>query len=416
MQAFKIAIEAIRQAFQELLGNRLRTILSLLGIAVGIFCIVAVFASVDSMEVNVRGSLDTLGEDVVYVSKMPWGPAGRKKYWQFMKRPNPSYQDYRALKDHVASAQYVAYSTYIGEKTLKNGVNTAKVSLVAVTERYSDLYSLEFESGRFYSYGEYVSGAYKAIIGSEVAKKLFGTLEPVGRSFKYKGARLKVIGVTKKEGENLVSINNHDNMVLIAMPLAAKVANLNTRFRFGGANLMVKAKPGVDLDDLKGEIKTKMRAIRHTRPQDDDNFSLNTLSIITGFLSVIFSTMNVAGMLIGGFAILVGAVSIANIMFVSVKERTSIIGVKKALGAKRWFILLEFLVEAVVLSILGGILGLLLVRIAVVFISKAFTYEIFLSVENMLLGIGISAIVGVLAGLLPAFFAAKMDPVEAIRH
>ncbi len=417
MQLFKIAWEAVRQAFFQLASNKLRTTLSLLGISVGIFCIIAVFASVDSLEDNVKGSLETLGNDVVYVTKLPWMQMDNSKFWKYMRRPNPSFRDYKYLKDRVHNAESVAYSIYLGRKTVKyRDKYIQDVPLVAVTDKYADLFSLAFEKGRFYSYSEYHAGANMAVIGHDVAESLFGSLDPIGREFKYKGAKLRVIGVIEKKGNEILSIMNYDEVILLSMPLAAHVANLNTRFFFGGGNLMVKAKDGVSLDDLKGELTVALRSIRHIRPKEEDNFSLNNMTMIANMLSGVFGALNIAGFIIGGFAMLVGMVSIANIMFVSVKERTSIIGVKKALGAKRWFILLEFLVESVVLSVLGGILGLAFVRVIVIFISKAFEYHIYLSWDNVVWGIGISALVGVLAGFIPAYSASRLDPVEAIRR
>ena len=417
MQLLKISWEAVQQAIYELMSNKLRTFLSLMGISVGIFCIIAVFASVDSMEANVKGSLESLGDDVVYVSKIPWASMDRSKFWKYARRPNPSFRDFKYLKDRLHGADFAAYSIYLGEKTLKfRHKAMSDVSMVAVTEKYSDLFSLEYEKGRFYSYAEYHSGANMAIIGADVAETLFGALEPIGREFKYKGARLKVIGVIKKKGNEIVSIMNYDDAILLSMPLARHVANLNTKFFFGGGSLMVKAKEGVSLESLKDEITAVLRSVRHLRPKEENNFALNTMTLLTTIISGVFGAMNIAGIIIGGFAILVGMVSVANIMFVSVKERTNIIGVKKALGAKRWFILLEFLVESVVLSVLGGLLGLFFVRIVVIFISKAFEYEIQLSLNNILWGVGISVIVGVLAGLIPAFNASRLDPVEAMRH
>ena len=417
MQLLKISWEAVRQAIYELMSNKLRTFLSLLGISVGIFCIIAVFASVDSLEEKVKGSLETLGDDVVYVSKIPWASMDRSKFWKYARRPNPSFRDYKYLKDRLQGADVTAYSIYLGNKTLKFRDKSIKdIAMVAVTDKYSELFSLEYGQGRFYSYAEYYAGSNMVVIGADVAESLFGALDPIGREIKYKGAKLRVIGVIKKKGKEIVSIMNYDDAILLSMPLAGHVANLNTKFFFGGGSLMVKAKDGITLDDLKGEITAVLRPVRHLRPKEENNFALNTMTLLTNMLSGIFGVMNIAGFIIGGFAILVGMVSVANIMFVSVKERTNIIGVKKALGAKRWFILLEFLVESVVLSVLGGLLGLVFVRVIIIFISKAFEYDISLSLNNIIWGIGISVIVGILAGLIPAIGASRLDPVEAMRR
>ncbi len=416
MKVLKISWEAIRQAYYQMASNKIRTFLSLLGIAVGIFCIVAVFAAVDSLENKVKGSLESLGSGIVFVHKLPFAEVNNSNFYKYMRRPNPSFRDYKLLKDKLKGADLVVYSAKLGRKTFRyKDIVMSDVYLSAVTEKYADLFAAEFEHGRFYSYSEYHAGASVAVIGAKVAETLFGTLDAVGRKFKYKGASLRVIGVFKKTGNDPFTIDNYDQLVIFSMPLAARIANLKTNFFGGGGSLMLKVKEGVDIEDMKGEITAKLRAIRHLRPKEEDNFSLNTITMITNMLKGVFSALNLSGFIIGGFAMLVGMVSIANIMFVSVKERTSIIGVKMALGAKRWFILLEFLVESVVLSVLGGLLGLGLVRVAVIFISKAFNYDIGLSASNIMTGILISGIVGVLAGFIPAYRASRLDPVEAIR-
>lgn len=413
----KISSEAVRQAIFQLSANKLRTLLSLLGISVGIFCIISVFASVDSLERNVKDSLQRLGDDVLYISKMPWIQINRSDFWKYIRRPNPSYRDFLYLqKRSKSSASIVAYSVFLGEKTFKTRHTDFKGYLIAVSDRYEDIFSFEYDDGRFFSYAEYHSGAPVAVLGYETAQNLFGSLDPIGRTIRYRGATLKVVGVLAKKGKELVSVANFDETVIISIPLARRIANLNTRFFYGGTNLMVKARPGVSLDELEDQVRYQLRAARHLRPRDEDNFSLNKLTMITKMLSGVFAAMNVAGFIIGGFAMLVGMVSIANIMFVSVRERTPIIGIKKALGAKRWFILTEVLVESVILSVLGGVFGLALVRVAVIFISKAFDYQIALSLDNVISGLLISAVVGILAGLIPAFVAARLDPVEAIRR
>ena len=234
----------------------------------------------------------------------------------------------------------------------------------------------------------------------------------------FSGRKLEVIGVIEKTGESLVQVMNFDPVLMISYELGRKMANLNNRNQFfDNTSIAVKAKPGIELNYLRDELTGILRSHHRLKPTQEDDFSLNQLSILSGILDGFFSVLNILGIFIGGFATLVGMFSVANIMFVSVKERTRIIGVKKALGAKSSFILLEFLIESIVLCILGGLAGLALVMIALAIISQAFTsFEFVLSANNVVLGIMLSVIIGIFAGMIPALQAARMDPVDAMRR
>jgi putative ABC transport system permease protein len=172
----------------------------------------------------------------------------------------------------------------------------------------------------------------------------------------------------------------------------------------------------VNLEDLKEEVRGVMRAERRLKPKEEDDFSINQLSIIANFLDGFFNVLNVMAIIIGGFAILVGAFSVANIMFVSVKERTKLIGIKKALGAKRWVILLEFLIEAIILCVIGGAVGLGFIMLALTILTQVIDFDLYLSATNMVQGLSLSVGIGVIAGMIPAIRASGMDPVNAMRH
>ncbi len=412
---FKVFLESVSQALTQLRANKLRSFLSLLGISIGIFCIIGVTAAVDSLEDNVRGSFDKLGDDVVYIQKFMWGDPGPN--WQrYLRRPDVSYKDFTVVEAKVKSAQVVSYGVFIGLKTFKFGSsNVRDVEFQAVSFGFDQLVKLDFQRGRYFSPSEYHYGANKIIIGAKVAEALFGDADPIGRTIQMGGHKFDIIGVLAPAGKSLIDIFSFDNSAIITYELGRKVANLRPDNPFGNASISVKAKEGVSIDALKDEITGVLRAHRRLKPLEEDNFSLNTLSIISNALDGFFGVLSMLGIVIGGFAIFVGMFSVANIMFVSVKERTSIIGIKKALGAKRFMILLEFLVESVVLSVVGGLLGLLLVQVVVAILSKAIDFDLYLSAHNILTGVVTSAIVGVLAGMLPAWQAARMDPVEAMR-
>lgn len=412
----RIIYESIVQALGQLNANRLRSFLSLLGITIGIFCIIGVFSAVDSLEDNVKGSLAKLGDDVIYIQKISWSE-NPDNWFKYLRRPNVDYEDYEVIKEKVNSAQLVTFYVGIGQKTIKYQKTSAdRAYMLGVTSEFSEMFKLNYEQGRFFSPNEYHYGANKCVLGFKVAEAVFGSLDPIGKSIKINGRKYEVIGVIEKSGESIINVMNFDEVILVSYELARKIANLKSNSLFGDVSICVKAAPGVSVPQMKDEVTGKLRAHRRLKPKQDDNFSLNQLSIITNFLSGFFNVLNILGIFIGGFAILVGMFSVANIMFVSVKERTRLIGIKKALGAKRYVILLEFLIESVVLCILGGIAGLLLVMAMMYGLSQmSDSFKLFLSVNNAILGITLSTVIGVLAGMIPAMQASRMDPVEAMR-
>jgi putative ABC transport system permease protein len=393
----KVIIESISQAVQQLVGNKLRSFLSLLGITIGIFCIIGVFSAVDSLENNIRKSIAKLGEEVIYIQKFSWGEDPGENYFKWMRRPNINYADYEGVKKRMKNADVVGYWMGIGSKIVKYGNNSIEGAYTqAYSEECNDLFNLNYSAGRFFSPSEYNFGANKVILGFNSAEELFGPIDPIGKIIRLSGRNLEVIGVLEKSGESIINVMNFDDIVIISYPLARKIANLN---------------------ELEDNLIAAMRAQRRLRPIEEDDFSLNQLSIISKFLNGFFDALNILGIFLGGFATLVGMFSVANIMFVSVKERTRIIGIKKALGAKRYMILLEFLIESVILCIVGGVFGLALVFIAMFALSYGLTsFEFVLSLNNILLGLGLSIFIGILAGMIPASQASKMDAVVAMRQ
>lgn len=412
----RIIYESVVQALGQLNANRLRSFLSLLGITIGIFCIIGVFSAVDSLEDNVRGSLSKLGDDVIYIQKISWSE-NPDNWFKYLRRPNVNYEDYEVVKEKVRSAQLSTFYVGIGRRTVKYLKSSAdRAYMLGVTTEFSDMFKLNYEQGRFFSPNEYHYGANKCVLGFKVAEAVFGSLDPVGKSVKINGRKYEVIGVIEKSGESIINVMNFDEVILVSYELARKIANLKSNNLFGDATLCIKAAEGVSLEQMKDEVTGKLRSHRRLKPKQDDNFSMNQLSIISNFLSGFFNVLNILGVFIGGFAILVGMFSVANIMFVSVKERTRLIGIKKALGAKRYIILLEFLIESVILCILGGIAGLLLVMLAMYGLSQiSDSFKLYLSVNNAAFGIILSTVIGVLAGMIPAMQASRMDPVEAMR-
>lgn len=412
----RVIYESILQATHQLVSNKLRSLLSLLGITIGIFCIVGVQAAVDSLKDNVMSSLNQLGDDVVYISKMPWAEDPHTNFWKYQRRPSPSYEDLKVIKKKVKSATLAEFDVFIGLRTVKFRSNSAERCFVlAVTYDFDRLFNAEYEAGRYYTPTEYHYGVNKILIGHNVAEALFGSSNPIGKTVKLSGRDMEVIGVFKKSGKDILRIMDFDDGILLSYELARKFANVKTNNPWGGS-VNVKAAPGVSIDKLKDDLTGVLRATRKLKPIEEDNFALNNLTILANLMDQFFGVLNMVGYFIGIFAILVGIFSVANIMFVSVKERTNIIGIKKALGAKQLIILLEFLIESVILCIIGGLLGLGLVYLVLTALTRVLPFEIYLDWNNALFGIGLSILVGVISGLIPALQAARMDPVVAIRH
>lgn len=415
MLFLKVFSESIRQALAQLTGNKLRTFLSLLGISIGIFCIIGVLSAVESLEKSISGSLAKLGDDVVYVDKWPWKD-NSGDWWEYFQRPYPDHDDYEALKERMPTASLVTYWTVPGVKTLKYQRNTVEGGFLFVTTyELNRMLNIEVGKGRYWSTAEYNGGSDKILLGFTIAEELFGALEPVGKTVKMGGRKYEVIGVLEAAGGDLINPLDFDDAIMVTYTNAARFINLKNRNRFGGT-VAVKAKDGFPLEQVQDDIRGILRSTRRLRPREDDTFAMNQLSMIADQIGGFFGVLNTVGGLIGLFSMVVGAISVANIMFVSVKERTSLIGVKKALGARQFVILLEFLTESVILCIIGGVIGLALVVGVTAIINTSFeSFSIVLSPKYAVIGVVMSAVVGILAGAVPAGLAAKMDPVEAMR-
>lgn len=407
---FRPILESARMGFSALSGDRLRTFLSLLGITIGIFAIISVFTLVDTLEGNLRDSVRSLGEDVIFVQKWPWDPEGEYAWWEYLKRPQPRYSEFEKLRERLPGAVSSAFMAQTSHSVHFLNSSVDRVSIRAVTHGFQNVRELDLSKGRYFSTMESRSGRNVIVLGAGIAKNLFPYGDPLGKDVEIGGRKLRVVGVIEKEGNSLIGFSM-DNTVLIPYRYAGDLFSIKDLQR----SILVKGGDGVDQGALKEEIRGTMRAIRRTPPKRGDTFALNQPSLISKNLSQLFGRVDIAGAVIGLFSILVGGFSIANIMFVSVRERTPQIGIQKALGARRLSILSQFLFESVFLCVLGGGIGLLLVFLISLLAGVILGTSVVLSLGNVFLGVGISVGIGVLSGLFPAYAAARLDPVEAIR-
>ena len=414
---FKILSESILQAVHSLMANKLRSLLSILGVAIGIFCLIIVFSIVDTLERNIRSSFEELGTDVLFIHKWSFedGPPGiGGNYWKYRKRPEPTYKDFEAIKEKVMDLELIGISASIGKKRVSfRNNNVEGGNVMGITEDSAELMGLTFAKGRYFSNVELRTGSRKVILGNVLSEELFGSISAIGKKVKIEGRKLEVIGILEKEGENLVNFTNFDEAIMIPFQFTKQFANLRAGHQFP-STISMKGKIGVSILDLKEEIRGVLRANRQLKPKVSDNFSINEISLLDSVLDNLFFALNSAGGLIGFFALVVGMFSVANIMFVSVKERTNIIGIKKAIGAKFYIILLEFLMESMLLCLLGGLFGLMLIGLLLAGVSMVMPFDLYLQFQNVRLGLLISVFTGILAGIIPAYQAAKLNPVDAI--
>jgi putative ABC transport system permease protein len=404
--------ESILFALHALRVNRLRTILSLLGVTIGIFAIITVFTAVDSMEKKVRESMSSLGENVVYVEKWPWTFGPEYPWWKYINRPLPDTKELEEVKRRTTLADAVVFVADM-RKTVSAGTSYVEnCTVTAASHEFDQVNTFDISSGRYFSEVESETGRAVAVIGSAVATALFPSTDPVGQTIKLFGRNVEVVGVVAQQGESMFG-TSLDAKVLLPMHYARTLVDITAEEY--QPHLLVKARNGVKTEDLTDELEGVMRGLRRLKPTSDDNFALNEVSLLAQPTQELFDLLGTIGWIIGAFSILVGGFGIANIMFVSVRERTSQIGIQKSLGARNSFILMQFMVESVVLCLIGGILGLLLVWGISSLAASLLDFDFTLSLANVVLGISISILIGLISGFIPSYSASQLDPVEAIR-
>ena len=413
MIVFRLIWESFRFAMDALKSNLTRTILSLLGVTVGIFAIIAVFTLVDSLEKNIKDSLTFLGSNVVRVDRFPFAENGRNyPWWRYFRRPPGTYAEFSFLEERLKSAQAVTISANTRTTVKANSNAYEMANLDGVVFNHKEVYDIPIDKGRFFTEMEIKAARNVAIIGVKIGEALFPGQEPLGKTFKIKGLKFTVVGLFVEEGEGLFDTPSKDEALLVPYGAFTKLFYVGKN----GIEPIIAAKgrdddPGLVM--LENEMAGLLRAKRGLKPTAENNFALNKSEFIQDAVGSIFAVISIAGGVIGGFSILIGGFGIANIMFVSVKERTGIIGIQKSLGAKNYFILLQFLFEATALSLIGGLSGLIVVY-AATFVSLG-NLEIILSLKNIILGLVLSSAIGIASGIIPASLASKMDPVVAIR-
>jgi putative ABC transport system permease protein len=410
-KSLNILRNSLKLTFQELKVNKLRTALSLTGIAFGIFCIIGVLATVGSLERNIQNEVKSLGSNTIYIDKWEYSGGPDKPMWKYRARPAMTYEEAGLVKERSQLTAEASFLMRTGGNIGYKDDLVQGISIYGITESQTAIQPLSFQDGRYISNAEFSNGTNVCLLGFDNAEKLFGSsARAIGKQIDLNGKKINVVGVIKKEGKNFIGWD-YDNCIMISYKLA------NQLFDPKNANpvVIVKGKEGVTPAALSDELRGIMRQLRRLPPTREDNFSLNSVEAFSKAITGFFVTINIVGGFIGGISLIVGMFGIANIMFVTVKERTSIIGLKKAIGAKSRSILFEFLTEATILCIIGGFIGLIFVYLLTIILSGPLNFPVYVSLPMLITTIIICLVVGVLSGIIPAVRAAKLDPVVAIR-
>lgn len=405
--------ESLAFALSALTNNKLRTFLSLLGVTIGIFSIIAVLAAVDSLDRKIKSDMSDMDGNTMFLKRFSFAPSDIPR-WKREQFPDVKYDEYQYLKSSVQGAEYMAYQVWTGGQTARyEKESVSNLNVVPVSYELAEIQRMKIAKGRFYNESESNSGTAVIVVGHDVAESLFGSQNPLEKKIRMYGQRFTVIGVLEKQGSGGMGMPSNDLSVFFPVNFMRRL--------YGDNNdtmtpvILIKPKAGIDAEEVKAEVGQKLRSYRGIKAGEIDNFMIDILSGFTEVIDQVIGILNMVGWSISFFSLLVGGFGIANIMFVSVKERTNLIGIQKALGAKNKFILLQFLFEAVILSLLGGVVGLLMVWGIAEGLSKAIDFEFVLGIGNVMLGTSLAVFIGLVSGILPAISASKLDPVEAIR-
>lgn len=410
-KSLNIIRNSLRLTFQELRVNKLRTALSLTGVAFGIFCIIGVLATVNSLERNIQNEVKSLGSNTIYIDKWDYSGGPDQPIWKFRARPSAKYEEAEMVKKRAVLLDDISFLMQTGTSISHKDDLLQNCSVYGIVEAQMTIQPISFDQGRFFSASEFYNGTNVCLIGFTNAEQLFGSTErALGKQIDIRGKKVTIVGVIKKEGKNFIGWD-YDNCVMMPYKFCKQIFDET----FSNPILIAKGKEGVTATALSDELKGIMRQIRRLSPTQEDNFSLNSVEAFSKAISDSFVVINIVGSIIGGISLIVGMFGIANIMFVTVKERTSMIGLKKAIGAKKRSILFEFLMEAAMLCIIGGAFGLFFVYILTLVLSGPLNFPVYISIPMLVITIIICLAVGILAGIIPASQAARMDPVAAIR-
>lgn len=412
-KTLEILVTTLKLALQELAKNKLRTFLSLFGVTIGIFCIIGVLSTVNSLEKNIQDGIKTLGSNTIYIDKWDYKGGAEYPWWKYVNRPSPKVTETKLIRDKLGVDINIVFNFTTNSFISYENVKLDGIGYHGITEEFDRIQPIEILYGRYLTPADFEYGTNNIVIGYDNAEKLFGSPEKaIGKLVDLRKKKATVIGVMKKQGKSFVEGWNFDQSIVLSYKFMHQML---FNERFNNPKIIVKGPENMNTEALRDELRGAMRSIRRLGPTEEDDFTLNAISDISNRVSSLFANVNLGGWLIGLLSLIVGAFGIANIMFVTVRERTPVIGLKKAIGAKKRTILMEFLLESALICIIGGLIGVLLVLLMAQLLTSIFSFQVYVSFQILTLAIAICISIGVLAGIIPAMIAARMDPVVAIR-
>ena len=412
-KTFEILATTLRLALQELAKNKLRTFLSLFGVTIGIFCIIGVLSTVSSLERNIQDGVKSLGSNTIYIDKWDYGGGADYPWWKYVNRPSPQLIETKLIREKISAPINIVFNFSTQSFIQFENDKLDGITYHGITEEFDKIQPVEILYGRYLNQLEFDYGTNSIVIGYDNAEKLFGSPEKaIGKEVSLRNKKAIIVGVIKKQGTSFIEGWRFDQSIILSYRFMKQML---FNERFNNPKILVKGPENMSTDALKDELKGAMRSIHRLGPTEEDDFSLNAISDFSKAVSSLFANVNLGGWMIGLLSLIVGAFGIANIMFVTVRERTPIIGLKKAIGAKKRTILMEFLLESALICIIGGFIGIVLVLIMAQLLTNIFNFPVYVPTNILALAVGICVTIGILAGIIPAMIAAKMDPVVAIR-
>jgi len=412
---WKAAAGLVLRGFKS---NVLRTVLSLLGVSIGIFSVIAIFTAVDSLQDYLINSLSRLGSNVLYIDRIDYTKMGNIPWSKIRRLKKPSYDEYLFLKKNLDPAKIkgISYRLSAPSRNVKSRGQSVKAFMFGVNADFYKMVDVRLHQGRFFNEMEDQRGLPVVVLGADVAEALFPDGKALGKYVKIFGKPVKVIGVLERDS-GIININPSNDRVFLPYAFVRKILPERSRMFF--TSILVLPAGAKEKKALIIRIEQLLRRYRHLKPGEENDFHVNDINFLKDNIQTSMHILTLAGWILGGFSLLVGAFGIANIMFVSVKERTAEIGIQKAIGASKKFILSEFLTESVLLSLIGGAFGLLVLLFFIYTGNRILndpSFVLRLNLKNILIALVISISIGLLAGIWPAWKASKMNPIDAIRR
>ena len=401
--------EGLLIALRALRANKVRTSLTMLGIFIGITVVVLMSTAIKGIDNSFQNGISALGSDVLYIDKWAW--FSNEDWWKLRNRRSIDMADYEKFKE-LARLPIAVAPVINSVQTVKFGERRVEsVFLNGSSSDYVKTTNFTFDQGRFYNEIESKSARQVAVIGSEIATKLFPRGDALDKTIKIGGDNFKIVGVLAEQGSFILGPFNPDNQVFI--PIGSIFKNFIAQHR-GTVTINVRAPNPAMVEETKAEAEGVMRKVRGLKYDEEDDFSINQQEALMENYNSVVGVIQIAGLFITGLSLFVGAIGIMNIMFVSVRERTKEIGIRKAIGAKKRTILTQFLLESSAICLLGGVAGLIAAILGSMALNQYFPTSI--QPSAAVIAIGVSALTGILSGFAPAYTAAKLDPVDSLRY